>query len=209
MESVSERTVDELLPPRIGVFSDIHGELRALERALQACAAAGVGSIAVLGDLFDRVEEADRVASAFDGWDVFGVYGNHEREVALAAAAGELALLDSTTQLLSSLHEEVTVGDVRLVHHDGDFHHDPVAQLFSRSRASNGHSAQLPWITFHGHTHVRRARSEHGPLDISRGRISLSRARRYDVNPGALSIGQFIIWDREGQIIQFHQLEDW
>jgi predicted phosphodiesterase len=209
MEPVNERSVDELLPPRIGVFSDIHGELRALERALLACGAAGVGSIAVLGDLFDRVEEADRVAGAFEGWDVFGVYGNHEREVALAAAAGELALLEATTLLLSGLQAEITVGDVRLVHHDGDFHHDPVAQLFSRSRTANGHSTQTPWITFHGHTHVRRARSEHGPLDISRGRISLSRARRYDVNPGALSIGQFIIWDREEQTIRFLQLEDW
>jgi hypothetical protein len=118
-------------------------------------------------------------------------------------------LAEETLQLLSRLQAQVTIGDIRLVHDSDESDHDPVAQLFSRERATNGHAANTPWITFHGHTHVRRARSEHGPLDISRGRISLSRARRYDVNPGALSIGQFIIWDREELTIRFHQLEDW
>lgn len=199
---------DVHLPRRIGVFSDIHGELRALRRALIVCDELGVTSIAVLGDLFDRIEEADRVAVELDGWDVFGVYGNHERDVALAAAAGELTLDARTTALLSKLQAELVVDDVRLLHHPDHGEHEPLARFFGRAPASNGH-IESHWITFSGHTHVRLARTEHGPLDISRGRISLAPSRRYHVNPGALSIGQFVIWDREEHTIYFHQLEDW
>lgn len=209
MQFMTNRQTSDQLPPRVGVLADIHGELRALRRALLMCRELGVSSIAVLGDLFDRVEEADRVAEEFDGWDVFGVYGNHEREVALAAAAGELTLEERTTDLLSKLQSEVIISDVRLTHAPEHGEHDPLAQFFGRANAANGSNGTTHWITFSGHTHVRQARTEHGPLDISRGRISLVRSRRYHVNPGALSIGQFAIWDREEHAIHFHQLGDW
>jgi predicted phosphodiesterase len=209
MQQTTYQTTYDYLPPRVGVIADVHGELRALRRALLLCRELGVTSIAVLGDLFDRVEEADRVAEEFDGWDVFGVYGNHEREVALAAAAGELTLDERTTDLLSKLQSEVVVSNVRLTHAPEHGEYDPLSQLFNRTLASNGSNGSGHWITFSGHTHVRHARTEHGPLDISRGRISLVRTRRYHVNPGALSIGQFAIWDREEHAIHFHQLGDW
>jgi predicted phosphodiesterase len=209
MQQMTSHHSTDHLPSRIGVLADVHGELRALRRALLLCHELGVSSIAVLGDLFDRVEEADRVAEEFEGWDVFGVYGNHEREVALAAAAGELTLDERTTHLLSKLQSEVIISDVRLTHAPEHGEYDPLSQLFNRTLRPRNSNGAAHWITFSGHTHVRHARTEHGPLDISRGRISLVRTRRYHVNPGALSIGQFAIWDREEHAIHFHQLGDW
>ena len=194
---------------RVGVISDVHGELRTLTRALDHCRETGVGTIALLGDLFDKVEEADRCADALGGWHVVGVYGNHEREIALAATAGEIQVEPSTLELLGGLSNEVRTDEYHLVHEAEPWgQHDPVAALFERSGTSNGYRP-ASWITFAGHTHVRSARTESGPLDIARGTLRLSAVRNYLINPGALSVGQYAIWDREEHHITFHQLEDW
>ena len=62
-------------------------------------------TIALLGDLLDRTEQADACAEALAGWDVVGVYGNHEREIALAAAR-EVDLRAETVRLLSGLRRK-------------------------------------------------------------------------------------------------------
>ena len=194
---------------RVGVLSDVHGELRTLTRALAHCRETGVETIALLGDLFDKVEEADRCAGALDGWHVVGVYGNHEREIALAAAAGEIQVEAFTLDLLGGLSAQVRTDEYCLMHEAEPWgQHDPVAALFQRSESSNGYRP-ASWITFAGHTHVRSARTESGPLDIARGTLRLSAVRNYLINPGALAVGQYAIWDREEHHITFHQLEDW
>ncbi len=191
------------------MLSDVHGELRTLTRALDHCRETGIETIALLGDLFDKVEEADRCAAALNGWHVVGVYGNHEREIALAAAAGEIHVEPETLDLLGGLGEQVLTDEYCLIHEAEAWgQHDPVAALFQRSGTSNGYRP-ASWITFAGHTHVRSARTESGPLDINRGTLKLSAVRNYLINPGALAVGQYAIWDREEHIITFHQLEDW
>lgn len=190
------------------MLSDVHGELRALERALDLSDRAGVETIALLGDLFDFVEEADACARLLDGWSVVGVYGNHEAEVAQAVAAGELELEPVTIDLLTRLQDQVIIDEVRLIHDVPAWEQpDPVQALFGRG-SQNGHKTAA-WVTLSGHTHVRLARTEHGPVDISRGRLQLKQHRRYLVNPGALAVGQFAMWDRESHEIRFHQLDDW
>jgi predicted phosphodiesterase len=190
----------------VGIFADVHGSTRTLARALERCHAEGVETIALLGDLFDRPEQADPCAQALAGWQVVGVYGNHEREIALAAALGEIALELGTVRLLSALQEEVVIGDVKLtheIHHWG--HSDPIARLFGRGIEHNG--AAESRLTFTGHTHYRQARDERGTLDIARGTLPLDTARRYLINPGALLIGQYAIWDREQEVIYFRNVE--
>jgi len=194
---------------RVAVLSDVHGELRTLTRALEHSKAAGVETIALLGDLFDKVEQADRCAAALAGWHVVGVYGNHEREIALAAAAGEIKVAPETLDLLGRLGEQVRTEEYCLIHEAEVWgQHDPVAALFQRRRSTNGYRP-ASWLTFAGHTHVRSARTESGPLDIARGTLKLSAVRNYLINPGALAVGQYAIWDREEHVITFHQLEDW
>lgn len=191
----------------VGLFADIHGTHETLREALAECRAEGVTTIALLGDLLDRTEQADVCAEALAGWHVVGVYGNHEREIAMAAAQGEIALRQETIRLLSGLREEVALDDVLLTHEAEQWghHQNPLARLLHHAEA-NGHHGQAR-ITFAGHTHFRQARNERGPIDITRGRIILDPRRRYLINPGALAAGQFAIWDRTTQVIQFRQIE--
>ena len=189
----------------VGLFADIHGTYRTLEQALAVCRAEGVTKIALLGDLLDRVDQADACALALAGWEVIGVYGNHDREIALAASEHAIALRDETIQLLLSLQEQVMIDDVLLTHeveHWG--HHHRYAGLLGSVEA-NGTQARAR-ITFAGHTHYRHVRDERGPIDLGRGRVTLSPHRRYLINPGALADGRFAIWDRTTQVIQFRQV---
>jgi predicted phosphodiesterase len=190
----------------VALFADVHAATRILSRALTECRAAGVETVALLGDLFDRDEQADRCVEALEGWPVIGVYGNHEREAALAAAAGALALRTETVALLTSLEEELHVGDALLTHEVASWgHDDPYARLFGRATASP--PAEGPRITFTGHTHYRQARDERGPLDIARGELALAPRRRYLINPGPLQTGQIAIWDRVSDILRFRHVQ--
>src|SRR4051812_9150254 len=131
----------------VGLFADVHGTHRTLEKALAMCRAEGVTTIVLLGDLFDRAEQADACAAALAGWDVVGVYGNHEREIALAADAH--GLRPETVHLLSGLAEEVVLGDIMFAHeveHGG--HHRRYAGL-PGSLQANGHEEHAR-ITFTG-----------------------------------------------------------
>lgn len=191
----------------VALFADVHAEIRSLERALDQCRESNVETIVLLGDLFDRAEEADRCAEALAEWDVTGVYGNHEREIALAAAAGEIPLGEETILMLSRLRERIDVGDICLVHEEERWGRiDPIAKMFHRHVEPNGHHEAR--ITFAGHTHFRSARDERGHLDITRGSLTLEDHRRYLINPGALAAGQFAIWNRETRVIEFHEIED-
>ncbi len=191
----------------VALFADVHAETRTLERALEQCDIAGVETVALLGDLFDRAEEADRCAEVLTGRHVTGVYGNHEREIALAAAAGEIPMRDDTIRMLSRLEEQIIIDEVCLVHEADQWGQiDPIARMFQRQE-SNGHNSAAR-ITFAGHTHFRSARNERGHLDIARGSLRLETQRRYLINPGALAAGQFAIWNRTTEIIDFHQIED-
>ncbi len=202
--------VEAVLGRRVGVFSDVHGATRTLGFALETCRAEGVETIVLLGDLFDRPEQADGCAAVLAGWSVVGVYGNHERDIALAAAEGAYDLLAATIALLSRLQEEVHVDDVRLTHDLPSWGmSDPLARMLARRAGVDVTDVEdaMPRITFTGHTHFRQARDQHGLLDIARGTLRLDPARRYLLNPGALMIGQYGIWDRDEGVITFRNVE--
>lgn len=192
---------------RVGVIGDVHGADQTLALALAVCRAEGVETIALLGDLFDRLEQADAVARALDGWHVVGVRGNHEREALLAATHGHACIRPAIADLLSRLQDQVALDDVCLVHEENGWgHHDPVAALFGG--AGRSHLPRYPArITFVGHTHFRDARDDRGPLDLGRGVLRLDPHRRYLINPGALVNGQFAIWDRGVGEVGFLDLE--
>jgi predicted phosphodiesterase len=186
----------------------VHGHVRELRGALDTCRAEEVETIALLGDLFDRHEQADACAAELAGWDVIGVYGNHEREVAIDAALGMYALLDDTVRLLSTLQEDVVIDGVRFAHEVSHWGlDDPIARMFGRAPQPNGTSSHDARLTFTGHTHHRLARDERGTLDIARGALALDQSRKYLINPGALIIGQFAIWDRDDDVVYFRNVE--
>lgn len=190
----------------VALVADVHGEYPALRRALDLCRADRVETIALLGDLFDRPDQADRCALLLAGWPVIGVYGNHEREIAMAAARRELELRPETVRMLSSLRERLVIGDVCLTHEvlGEDWTHDGAVYRDSRSPSRDGR----PRVTFAGHTHYRQARDDRGPLDLSRGLLALDPRRRYLINPGALAAGQFAIWHRSQGIVVFREVDE-
>jgi hypothetical protein len=195
---------DAALGTVVALFADVHGAAGTLARALACCRAAGVETVALLGDLVDRAEQADACALALAPWPVVGVYGNHERELALAAASGRIAVHTETARLLGSLQEQVVVDGVCLLHEAPAWGRvDPLARVLGGAKSYNG---ALPWLTFAGHTHYRAARDERGPLDPGRGALPLDPARRYLINPGALAAGQYAIWDRRGGTVQFRHV---
>lgn len=200
---------------KVGLFADVHGSEATLRRALAACREAEVEQIALLGDLFDRVEQADGCARALAGWSVVGVWGNHEREIVLDAAAH--GTLDAATvRLLTGLGEEVLVGDaddgalpeVFLTHEAAHWGGNAsFARLFGRSEPNGAAAGAIrARITFAGHTHYRSARDERGPLDLGRGSVTLDPTRRYLINPGALAVGQFAVWDRDARTVRFREV---
>jgi predicted phosphodiesterase len=191
----------------VGLFADVHGSQGTLVRALEECREAGVDQIALLGDLFDRVEQADGCARALVGWPVVGVWGNHEREIVLDAAEHGTLETD-TVQLLTGLGEVVLVEDVCLMHEAAHWGRtDALARVLGRAD-HNGHLSHhaRARITFAGHTHYRSARDERGPLDVARGSLTLDPARRYLINPGALAAGQYAVWDREAGVVRFREV---
>ncbi len=197
----------------VGLFADVHGAHAALNAALVRCRAEGVTTIALLGDLIDRVEQADACADALAGWDVVGVYGNHEREIALAAADGDLGLRPDTVRLLSDLRERVFLGDACLLHEGGEWENaNAAARLFRPPEWDEDMTDEdvvavaRARVTFAGHTHYRLVRDERGIVDITRGTLALRPLRRYLINPGALSADQFAIWDRATDRIRFCQV---
>ena len=191
----------------VGLFADVHGTTGHCARRWRQCRAEGVTTIALLGDLLDRTEQADACAEVLAGWDVVGVYGNHEREIALAAARGTVDLRAETIRLLSGLQEEVVIGDVLLTHDAEQWGQHRARSRGSCITARRTARRRQARITFAGHTHFRQARDERGTIDIARGRLVLDPRRRYLINPGALAAGQFAIWDRTTQMIQFRQVE--
>ena len=189
----------------VALISDVHGAAGTLERALELCRQEGVESVALLGDLIDRPEQADACAVALMDWHVVGVYGNHEREIALQAAERG-GLRRETVELLSSLQEHVVICDACFTHEAAHWahQHGPLARLLVALHHEPWAGARL---TFVGHSHVRTARNQHGALDIARGRLTLAPHHRYLINPGAVTAGQFAVWNREMDVVTFHQIE--
>jgi predicted phosphodiesterase len=174
---------------RVAIMSDIHGERRLLEQALTHCVRAHVSRVVLLGDLFDRHDQIESCLRCLDGWDISGVLGNHERE-ALREFAGE----HPQAHLLDRLSDRMLLENALFVH--------DLLEL-------NGAVSQGTWtpnLVFAGHTHVRHARDQHGPIDISLGHIQLRNDRRYLINPGAVIDGCFAIWDRARSVVLFERL---
>lgn len=170
---------------RLAIMSDVHGEHRTLARVLERCEHREVHRVVLLGDLFDRIDQIDQCIQLLNRWSVTGVLGNHEREALEQRLDREADIAHLIEGHGESLHL-----------HEAAFVHDQL----DRSQINGSR------IIFAGHTHVRQASDDRGPLDISLGHIALREDRRYVINPGAVVDGQFAIWDRENQNVLFERV---
>ena len=181
------------LGDRIAVMSDIHGEHRLLARVLRHCEQAGVQSIVLLGDLFDRLDQAEMCAFHLADWNVAGVVGNHEREAVAERRDSGRPVNGSVGRLLERLGDSLVLEEAVFVHDEMD--------AFTVEPGQYRHS-----VIFAGHTHYRLARDDRGPLDISLGHIGLKPGRRYLINPGSVLDGQFAIWERDRSRVTFERV---
>ncbi|MBI1801033.1 MAG: metallophosphoesterase family protein [Chloroflexi bacterium] len=190
------------LPNRLALFADAHGHVELLRQALRVCRHEEVEEIVLLGDLVDRSDQADACALELAGWKVSGVFGNHEQQMVGALVIGDdLGLRPETIDLFMGLEPTIVIdsicfchdGPPRANHHDADHFFNPAAA-----------PAVLSYhIVFSGHTHFRHARDERGPLELSTNSITIHSHRHYLINPGAMTAGQFAIWDRAAGLVRF------
>lgn len=190
------------LPARIALFADAHGHIDLIHKAVQVLEREEVGHVVLLGDLIDRPDQADACALAMAGLSVSGVFGNHEQAVIEALAIGDdLGLRPETIDLFMSLEPFVIRENICFCHDSPPgVSHDPLEHFFSRN-------TMLPptryHIVFSGHTHFRAARDEHGPHDLGTNLLLVRPHRHYMINPGALTAGQFAVWDRLQSAVRF------
>ena len=186
----------------MALFADMHGHTEILKQALNVCRREQVQDIVLLGDLIDRDDQADACALLLVGWNVSGVFGNHEQELMDALTMGtDLGLRRETIDLFMSLKEHIVVENVCFCH-DGppQLNRDEIDLFYNRAVARQ---ASPYHIIFSGHTHFRDTRDEHGPLELAANSLPIRAHRRYRINPGALTAGQFAIWDRAVSAVRF------
>lgn len=186
---------------RIGVLSDIHANLAALDAVLATMPS--VDAIWQLGDVVGYGPDPDGVVTRLRGIGAMGVRGNHD-----AAALGELnvdafnvdarlaiewtrsVISDDTLEWLGSLPERCELEGFTLVHGSP---RDPIWEyVTSTPVARAGIAAMATPSGLHGHTHVPIAfLDEDGRLEaMSPGagsRMAIA-GRRVLANPG--SVGQ-------------------
>ncbi|MFT4976832.1 MAG: putative phosphodiesterase, partial [Myxococcota bacterium] len=63
---------------RVGVISDVHADLEALEQALSLLVEMGADKIVCLGDVVEKGPDGDAVVSLLSQWCVPVMRGNHE-----------------------------------------------------------------------------------------------------------------------------------
>jgi predicted phosphodiesterase len=190
-----------ILPQRIALFADAHGHVDLLHKALHVCREQQVDAIVLLGDLIDRADQADACALELTGWTVSGVFGNHEQELIGALLIGDdLGMRAESVDLFMRLVEYIVVENICFCHDQPPHPSRRGDQWVNGAIAP----APLPYhIVFSGHTHFRHARDERGPLDFSTNQIRINPQRRYRINPGALTAGQFAVWDRAAALVRF------
>lgn len=186
---------------RYGVISDIHANMEALEKVLEALA--DVDAIWCLGDIVGYGPEPNLVARRVREVSEVAIMGNHDHAAVgkenlnyFSPFAGSAALwtqgcLDADVfAWLSSLPFSVTVGKARLVH-SGPSRPKAWEYLFSVASAESEFGAFDEAICFVGHSHMP-ALFELAPTGRVRAldecAYSLDSECRYILNVG--SVGQ-------------------
>lgn len=210
---------------RIGVLSDIHANLPALEAVLATMPS--VDAIWQLGDVVGYGPSPNEVVARLREAGAAGVRGNHD-----AAALGELdtadfnvdarraiewtrsVISDDTQAWLGSLPERVELEGFTLVHGSP---RDPIWEyVTSTPIARAGIEAMSTRSGLHGHTHVPIAfLLEDGRLDAigpGDGSTLTIDGRRVLVNPG--SVGQprdgiptssWLVLDTDADTVTWHR----
>lgn len=179
---------------RIAILSDIHSNLEALERALQALDSADVDATYCLGDVVGYNADPARCVDLVREHCTGVVRGNHDAAVAGNGALDALppdgqdaarhnrrCLTDEQLEYLANLPLTLTVENCTFVHATPDA---PTAwKRLTTYPAAQGQFAHFDTpVCFIGHTHVPAVMAD------TLGVLQVRRGHRYLVNVG--SVGQ-------------------
>lgn len=186
---------------RVAVISDVHGNLAALERVLEAAQAEKPDEIWCLGDTVGYGAEpnecctlvADAAKLCLVGNHDLGVLGKLElstfsEEAAEAAAWTATILTDASRAFLASLEPTVETERATLAHGSP---RDPVWEyLLSWEQAADAFERTVKDLILVGHSHVALHFSEpgHGRWGLAPEGTSVALDTRRLLNPG--SVGQ-------------------
>ena len=187
---------------RIGVISDVHANLPALEAVLGTLSRRGVERIVCCGDLVDYAPWPIEVISRLREKDVLCVQGNHD-----AAAAGvfpidgfaeEARVTVDWTRAIISTGEKRFLAGLEMVHTEEDFvvvHGSLRGPLWEYVRdpfvAGESFSLLEKPLGLFGHSHIQGGfmlvSGQVTPID-PHARLNISPGAKYLINPG--SVGQ-------------------
>jgi diadenosine tetraphosphatase ApaH/serine/threonine PP2A family protein phosphatase len=214
---------------RIGLISDIHANLEALEAALAVFDREPVDYLACLGDVVGYGAQPNECCELVRTRADVTILGNHDAAVcgrmdySYYRAAARHALDVHARQLsaenlewLRSLPYAETVGDVTLCHGS------PVALqefeyvfLLDQVRELRAHFDELAPVTFIGHSHLCKCFSfdRDGAEEVLNTRFQTEPGRRYIITVG--SVGQprdydnracCAVYDTEARWFEYHRV---
>jgi predicted phosphodiesterase len=187
---------------RYGVLTDVHGNLQALQAAVDELRAAGVDEWLCAGDMIGYGPQPNECVELIAELGARCVVGNHELML-LGELSGEStgslcretmpwthsAVRDDTRALLAGLPRTITVGEVVMTHASLD---SPERYIRGETRAADqlallSHEHPAARLLVLGHTHEQWAFSQtHGRVEPSEeGLVELPAPDRFLLNPGA------------------------
>ncbi len=213
---------------RYGIFSDIHGNLEALEAVLESFLKEKVDRCLHIGDIVGYGADPSKCIKAIEKLSCVGVAGNHDwaasdlydpvnfNEAAREAVLWTEAVLSwEEIGFLKSLELVFAENDFTLVHgtleSPGDFNY-----MFDRRDARSSFTCMRTRLCFIGHTHVPGIfMSSKGVVTYSRVQmLTLAPLAKYIINVG--SVGQprdgnpraaYAIYDDEKETVAIKRVE--
>jgi predicted phosphodiesterase len=201
---------------RVAVISDVHGNLPALECALQAVRRAGADQLLCLGDLVGYGPYPNECVARVAELDALVVAGNHDLMVVdrIEQRASPLAsrLVDWTRSVLdadaraylAALPLQRSVDSEIVMTHGGLG--DPCRYVWPGAGAAAElraleRFAPRAGVLLVGHTHEALAYGERSRTQLAggQGRVSLPRSERFLLNPGA--VGQSRQWSGAARLV--------
>ena len=215
---------------RIGIVSDVHANVEALEACLHALDERGYDYLACLGDVVGYGAQPNECCALIRERADVTILGNHDAAVCGRMDYGYYRLIarqaldwharhvtDENKAWLASLPYQHRVGDVAFCH-GSPVNHEDFEYIFSQEQMLelvNAYPAQAP-VTFIGHSHLCRAFgfSATQVTEVLRTRFHLEPDRKYLITVG--STGQprdydpracAGLYDTETRAFEFLRLE--
>ncbi|MCD6494454.1 metallophosphoesterase family protein [Candidatus Bipolaricaulota bacterium] len=187
---------------RIGLISDVHANLPALEAVLLALSKRGVERVICCGDLVDYAPWPTEVIARLREMDVLSVQGNHDAAVAgvfpIDGFAEEARVTVDWTRAVLSPVETAYLAELEQIHREEGFvivHGSLRGPLWEYVRdafvATESFSSLTRQLCFFGHSHIQGGyMSLAGNVKSidSHVRLSILPGAKYLINPG--SVGQ-------------------